>query len=365
MIKLDVLLREMVDSVASDLFLKAGSPPALRIDGQVTETDYPPLTMDDTRAIAYDLMNEEQRQYFEKMHEMDLAVGIKNVGRFRINVYFQRGTIAVVFRHVRKPDFTFEELNLPQVIRRLSEYQRGLILVTGTAGSGKSTTLAAMINHINNLRSCHIVTVEDPIEFIHQDNLAILSQREIGFDTLSFPDALKRIMRQSPDVMLIGEMRDLETINAAITAAQTGHLVLSTLHTIDAPQTLERIINYYPTYLHQQIRMELALCLISIISLRLLPKVGGGRVPAVEVLINTPTMRKLLADGKTMEVPKFITQGAHFGMQSFNQSLLYLHRRKLISYETALAYSSSPDEFRLMAEGISSGTSSADSSIQG
>jgi twitching motility protein PilT len=354
--KLEDLLQEMVDRGASDLFLKAGTRPAMRIDGEIVLTDYGELTMDDTQNFALQLMTPEQAEYFARMWEMDLAVGVRGVGRFRVNIFRQRSSVGLVFRYISNPTFSFDELNLPPVIKTLAEKRRGLILVTGTTGSGKSTTLAAMINHINQTRRCHIVTIEDPIEFLHQDELAIINQREVGFDTKSFSDALKHIMRQAPDVILIGEMRDLETISTAIAAAQTGHLVLSTLHTIDAVQTVERIINYFPAYLHPQIRMELAFCLQGVICQRLLPLASGrGRIPAVEVMVSTPTIRKLLHEGKTLELPTHIEAGAHVGMQTFNQSLLQLYRMKKIRLEDALLYASSPDEFRLMVEGIASG----------
>lgn len=354
--KLDDLLQEMVERGASDLYLKAGQRPSLRIDGDIIMTDYSELTMDETHSIAMQLMTEEQADYFARTPEMDLAVGVRGVGRFRVNVFRQRGSTGMVFRYISNPTFTFEELNLPPAVRLLAEKRRGLVLVTGTTGSGKSTTLAAMINHINQIRRCHIVSIEDPIEFLHQDELAIINQREVGFDTKSFSDALKHVMRQAPDVILIGEMRDLETISTAIAAAETGHLVLSTLHTIDAIQTVERIINYFPAYLHPQIRMELSLCLEGVISQRLLPMGSGkGRIPAVETMLATPMIRKLLHEGKTLELGQHIEAGVHVGMQTFNQSLLQLYRAKKIKMEDALAYASSPDEFRLMAEGIASG----------
>lgn len=354
--KLDDLLQEMAERGASDLFLKAGQRPCIRVDGEIHTMDYSELTMDETHAIGLTLMTEEQAEYFNRVPEMDLAVGIRGVGRFRVNVFRQRGSTGLVFRHISNPTFSFEELHLPAAVRGLSEKMRGLVLVTGTTGSGKSTTLAAMINHINHSRRCHIVSIEDPIEFLHQDEQAIINQREVGFDTKSFSDALKHVMRQSPDVILIGEMRDLETISTAIAAAETGHLVLSTLHTIDAVQTVERIINYFPAYLHPQIRMELSLCLQGVISQRLLPLASGhGRIPAVEVMISTPTIRKLLHEGKTLELSQHIEAGAHAGMQTFNQALLQLFRTKKIRMEDALMYATSPDEFRLMAEGIASG----------
>ncbi len=354
--RLDDLLQEQVERGASDLFLKAGQRPCLRIDGEIITLDYAELTMDDTHSIATQLMTDEQAEDFKRVPEMDLAIGVRGVGRFRVNLMRQRGSTGLVFRSILNPNFSFEELNLPPVVRELSEKRRGLTLVTGTTGSGKSTTLAAMINHINHVRRCHIVTVEDPIEFLHQDEAAIISQREIGFDTKSFGDALKHVLRQSPDVILIGEMRDLETISTAIAAAETGHLVLSTLHTMDAVQTVERIINYFPAYLHPQIRMELSLSLQGVICQRLLPLANSrGRIPALEILVTTPIIKKLLHEGKTLELPQHIDAGGHVGMQTFNQSLLSLYKSKKIKLEDALTYSSSADEFRLMAEGIASG----------
>ena len=356
MVKIDVLLQEMPERGASDLFLKAGSRPMFRIDSEIEPSDFPELDVTDVRTVAYSLMSEEQIRYFEQYHEMDLAIGIRGVGRFRVNIFMQRSSIGLVFRYISQPDFSFEQLHLPVGIKTLSEKRRGLVLVTGTTGCGKSTTLAAMINHINGFRRCHIITIEDPIEFLHQDNMAIINQREVGFDTKNFSEALKHILRQSPDVILIGEMRDLETIQTAISASETGHLVLSTLHTVDAVQTVERIINYFPAYLHPQIRMELSLTLNGVISQRLLPHASGrGRIPAVELMVATPTIKKLLHEGKTLELTKFIEGGREFGMQTFNQALYDLFARKLIKLEDAMAYATSPAELRLMVEGIASG----------
>lgn len=356
-VRLDDLLAEMVERGSSDLFVKAGVPPHVRIDGKITPLDYGELSQEDAQDLAYGMMTEDQIERFEKIPEMDLALGVRGVGRFRVNLFRQRGSIAMVFRHISTPNFNFEDLMLPPAVQTLSEKHRGLVLVTGTTGSGKSTTLAAMINHINHHRRCHIVTIEDPIEFLHNDKEAIVSQREVGFDTKSFGDALRHVLRQAPDVILIGEMRDLETVQTAIAAAETGHLVLSTLHTIDAVQTVERIINFFPAYLHAQIRMEMALGLQGVISQRLLPrKRGQGRVPACEILISTPLIKKLLNEGKTMELLPNIMEGAHWGMQSFNQALHKLIVTDMISYETALTYATSPEELKLMVEGIASGT---------
>lgn len=360
--KLESLLVEMIERNASDIFLKAGSPPCLRVDGTITPMNYSALTPDQTQDIAYTLMDEAQIRFFEQVPEMDVAYSVRGVGRFRANVYRQRGSIGLVMRHVASPNFSFEALNLPPAVKSLSELPRGLILVTGTTGSGKSTTLAAMINHINSYRKAHIVTIEDPIEFLHNDNMSVVSQREVGFDTKSFADALKHVLRQSPDVILIGEMRDVETITTALAAAETGHLVMSTLHTVDAIQTVERIINYFPAYLHNQIRMELSLSLKGVVSQRLLPRATGqGRIPSAEVLISTSTIRKLVFEGRTLELLQHIEAGRHAGMQSFNQSLLDLYQKKLISLDSALNAATSPEEFKLKIQGIETGSGSLES----
>jgi twitching motility protein PilT len=357
--ELEELLKKMAFSNASDLYIKVGRPPVMRVDGKLYPMKATMLKMDDIEEIAKKLMVDEQRAQFERTWEMDLAYGLSGVGRFRVNVFKQRGTTGMVLRLVRRPTLSFEELTLPPVVQELSELPRGLVLVTGTTGSGKSTCLASMLNHINNTRKCHIMTVEDPIEFVHEDNMSIINQREIGLDTISFAEALRHVLRQSPDVIMIGEMRDLETISTAISAAETGHLVFSTLHTIDATTTIERIINYFPSYLQQQIRLELALCLRGVISLRLLPKASGvGRVPAVEVMVVTPTIKKLLLEGKTTELSSYIEQGEYYGMQTFNQALLKLYRRNLITYEEAIANATSAEEFKQSVEGITSGVKS-------
>ncbi len=360
MIQLFDLLQEMVERGSSDLFLKAGSPPYIRIDGFIVPMDFADLTPADTESFAQSIMSAQQWDAFAQVPELDLAVGVSGIGRFRINCFKQRGSIGIVLRHISNPDFGFDELNLPQTVRELSERLRGLTLVTGMTGAGKSTTLAAMINHINETRKCHIVTIEDPIEFLHHDKTAIINQREVGFDTMNFHDALKHVLRQSPDVILIGEMRDLETIQTAISAAETGHSVFSTLHTTDAVQTIERVIYYFPAYLHNQIRMELSLCLNGVISQRLLPRKNGkGRVPAIEIMIATPTIKKLLLEGKTSELAEQIQQGEYYGMQTFNQSLLKLINAGLIDYKVALGFATSPEELRLAYEGLATGSSAA------
>jgi twitching motility protein PilT len=361
MINLNALLKTMCDKQASDLFLKAGIPPSLRVDGLIQVMEHEPLTPDLVYETAYGIMSEAQRLVFEQEHEMDMALGVRSLGRFRVNIYKQRGSLAMVLRHIPRPDFDFIELGLPPAVKALSERRRGLALVTGTTGSGKSTTLAAMIRHINTTRYCHIITIEDPIEFLHDDHFAIISQREVGIDTQSFLAGLKRILRQSPDVILIGEMRDLETIQTAIASAETGHLVFSTLHTTDATQTVERIINYFPGYLQQQIRMELALTLQGVISQRLLPRSDGqGRVAAAEIMIVTSTIKKLLYEGKTLEIKDFIADGGMVGMMTFDQCLYDLWAKGLITQAEALNASTSPDELNMRFEGVTSGVKRGD-----
>lgn len=360
--KLSEILQKMVKAKASDLYFKVDSPPYLRVDGKLEPIEGESLTAKDTEELAYSIMNERQRKHFQEKSELDLAYHLPEVGRFRANVFRQRGYVGLVFRLVRTDIQSFEELNLPaEILQQLSLEPRGLVLVTGIAGSGKSTTLAAMVDYINAHRRAHIVTIEDPIEFLHEDKKSIISQREVGIDTDTFADALRHVIRQSPDVILIGEMRDLETISAAITAAETGHLILSTLHTIDATQTMERIINFFPPYQHEEIRMELSFILKGVISLRLLPlALGKGRIPAVAIMLSTPTVRKLILEGRTADLYGAIEKGNLFGMQTFNQALAKLYQDGLISFDDALESSDSPDEFKLIAEGIRTGTDSID-----
>jgi twitching motility protein PilT len=358
---IQALVQEMCAAGSSDIFVKAGRKPSMRVDGMVRPMNQPVLSPQDVVVLAHSTMSAEQIAEFDRTHEMDLAIAAEGLGRFRVNIYRQRGTIGMVLRHIPAPNFDFEGLSLPPAVKTLSERHRGLVLVTGTTGSGKSTTLAAMIHHINQIRQCHIVTIEDPIEFVHTDNNSIITQREVGIDTISFSEGLKHVLRQSPDVILIGEMRDLETIQTAIASAETGHLVFSTLHTTDAVQTVERIINYFPGYLQHQIRMELSLTLQGVISQRLLPLAQGkGRVPATEIMVATAIIKKLVHEGKTLELRNYIQDGAHVGMMTFDQSLLSLFNAKLITLEEALNHATSPDEFKQSAEGITSGVRSRD-----
>jgi len=352
------LLKKAHSVSASDLHIKVGSPPILRIYGELTPlTSEKRLSQEDAMKIAFSVMTPGQGEIFKKKNDIDLAYSVPGLGRFRCNIFIQRGTIGIVFRVIPMRIPTIEELLLPEVIKKISMERRGLILVTGTTGSGKSTTLAAMIDLINTMRTEHIMTIEDPIEYLHRDKKSIVNQREIGSDTESFSKALRQALRQDPDVILVGEMRDFETIQTALVAAETGHLVLSTLHTIDAPETINRIISVFPPYQHKQVRMQLSSVLKGIISMRLMPRADGkGRVPAVEVLIATATIKDCILDqDKTRLIPDVVAQGAiHYGMQTFDQSLFSLFKSGLITYEEALRGATNPDDFALKVKGIQS-----------
>jgi len=356
--ELNDILIVAVKAKGSDVHMKAGLQPIVRIDGKLRPIpNAPRLAADALREIAYSLMNDRQRQHFDENHEVDLSYGIPGLSRFRVSAYTQRGTIAMVFRIISFGVPSFDALNLPPVLKRISMEERGLILVTGTTGCGKSTTLAAMIDYINDNRTCNIITVEDPVEYLHKDKKSIISQREVGFDTVNFGTALKGALRQDPDVILVGEMRDLETIETALTAAETGHRVMSTLHTLDAGETINRIVSVFPPYHQRQVRMQLSGVLKGVISQRLVPKADGkGRVPAVEVMISTGRIRECIDDKeKTKQIPDAISQGyTTYGMQTFDQSLMQLYTRKFITYEEALRQSTSPDDFALKVSGISS-----------
>ena len=352
------LLKAAHSQGASDLHLKVGSCPILRINGELSPLSTENrLSQEDTLKIAFSVMSPGQREVFKKKNDIDLAYSVPGLGRFRCNIFIQRGTIGLVFRVIPMRIPTIEELLLPDVLKKISMESRGLILVTGTTGSGKSTTLASMLDNINTNKTEHIMTIEDPIEYLHRDKRSIVNQREIGNDTESFSKALRAALRQDPDVILVGEMRDFETIQTALTAAETGHLVLSTLHTIDATETINRIISVFPPYQHKQVRMQLASVLRAIISMRLVPKIdGNGRVPAVEVLIATAMIKDCILDpDKSKMIPDVIAQGAlHYGMQTFDQSLFNLYKGGLISYEEAIRRATNPDDFALKVKGIQS-----------
>jgi twitching motility protein PilT len=349
------LLEKMQKVNASDLHLKAGCTPVLRIDGRLVAEKGESLTPENLKTMAYQIMTPSQQQTFERMKEMDFAISVRKIGRFRVNVFLQRGSIAIAMRAIPFSVRRIEELNLPLILKDIAIKPRGLILCTGTTGSGKSTTLAAMIEHINENVPRHIITIEDPIEYLFRDNLSIICQREVLMDTISFSIALKHILRQDPDVILIGEIRDRETMDTALKAADTGHLVLSTLHTLNATETINRIISFYPPHQHQHIRVLLATTLAGVVSLRLLARADGkGRIPAVEVLISTPTIKEYLLDPvKTMLIQSAIEEGyGQYGMQTFDQSIFKLYKDGLISYDDAIQAVTNPDEFKLRLVGI-------------
>ena len=350
------LLKIAIERKASDLHLKVGSHPIIRIDGHLTLlTELKRLMQEDTIAMAFSMMNARQKQRFKEELEIDIAYSVPGLGRFRCNIFQQRGTVGLVLRVIPGRILTVRELMLPPVLERISEEQRGLVLVTGTTGSGKSTTLAAMIDHINTLRTEHIVTVEDPIEFLHRDKRSIVNQREIDVDTRAFAVALRSALRQDPDVILVGEMRDYETIETALLAAETGHLVFSTLHTLDATETINRIISVFPPHHQKQIRIQLGQVLKAVISMRLMPRAdGAGRVPAVEVMIVTPYIRECIENKeKTKYIREQIALGtSQYGMQTFDQSLFQLYKSGLITLEEALRRATNPDEFRLKLQGV-------------
>lgn len=349
------LLKRMIEEEASDLHLKVGNPPIFRIHGRLVRTNLEPLSPKDLKDIAAEIMTQAQQRMFVARKELDFAIGVPGLGRFRVNAYIQRGSVSIVMRAIPTRIRDFKELNLPPILAELALKPRGLILVTGTTGSGKSTTLAAMINHINKNQARNIITIEDPIEYLFRDEKSIISQREIGGDTVSFSSALKHVLRQDPDVIMIGEIRDKATMDVALKAADTGHLVMSTLHTLNATETINRIISFYPPHQHEHIRVLLASTLVASISQRLIPTADGkGRVPAVEILINTARIRELILDAKrTMLIQQAMEEGYYeYGMQTFDQSILRLYRQGLITLEDALANVSNPDEFMLKLKGI-------------
>ncbi len=349
------MLEIMLQKKASDLHLRMGLKPILRIDGTLNAIETNALTNEDIEQILDQIISENQKGRFLKTNEMDLALSVSKLGRFRINFYRQRGTIGIAIRAVNTQIPSFEELNLPPAMKTLADQRRGLIIITGTTGSGKSTTLAAMIEHINQNRAENILTIEDPIEYVYRDKKSIISQREVGGDTESFANALRHAFRQDPDVILIGEVRDLDTMSIALTAADTGHLVLTTLHTLNAIETISRIISFFPPHQHQQIRLLLAGTLKAIVCQRLLPRSDGpGRVPAVEALVSTGAVRDYIIDPlKTLLLIDLIESGAiQYGMQSFDQSIMKLYKAGLISYAEALAQTTSPDDFDLRVKGI-------------
>ena len=349
------VLQRMIQMHASDLHLKVGRPPTLRIDGQMVTTEGPPLKQDDLRSIAEQVMGPRNIKEFAELKESDFALAVPGVGRFRVNAYQQRGTVAFAFRTVPFQASTIAELNLPTVCERIAMMPRGLVLVTGITGSGKSTALASMLHYINQNRQANVITIEDPIEFLHRDIKCSINQREVGTDTGSFGQALRRVLRQDPDIILVGEIRDLETLDTALKAAETGHLVFSTLHTTDATQTINRVLSFYPPHQQTEVRYMLSTALRAIISLRLVKRADKkGRVPAAEVLVNTEAVRDQVRDlSKALNIPELIREGAvPYGMQSFDQSLMNWYQKGVISYDDALLAATSPSEFALRVQGV-------------
>jgi twitching motility protein PilT len=353
--RLRAALEEMVRARASDLHLKVGRPPVIRVHGELIELDLPILRADDLRRCAEQLLSPQQREEFAERKEIDFAVGVQGLGRFRVNVFQQRGTLGFAFRAIPFEIPSMDDLLLPEVLEKIALSRRGLVLVTGVTGSGKSTTLAAMLRHVNESRAANIVTVEDPIEFLHRDLRSLMSQREVGTDTLSFNEALRHVLRQDPDVVMLGEIRDRESMETVMKAANTGHLVMSTLHTTDASQTVARVVSFFPPHQHSEIRALLAEALRAIISMRLIPRGDGeGRVPAAEILVNTAAVAERIREGDQLHtLPDLIAEGrTQYGMQTFDQSLMELYRKGLISYQSATQFATNPAEFALRASGV-------------
>jgi len=343
---LNHVLTDMVKLGGSDVILKEGAPPLFRLHGDLLPTEYPKMTAEQAQTLCYSIITDRQREAFDKNLELDLAHEVVNVSRYRVNLMMQRGSVTGCFRAIPLNIMTMEDLNLPPVCRYFCERPRGLVLVTGPTGSGKSTSLAAMINYINERMAVHVMTVEDPVEFVHEDKKALINQRELGTDTLSFANALKFVLRQDPDVILVGEMRDLETISLAITAAETGHLVFGTLHTTDAVQTVDRIIDVFPTYQQQQVRMQMSVNLVGVVSQTLLKTAdGNGRVAAFETMVAVPAIRNLIREAKTHQINGTIQTGARQGMMSLDQYLAQLARKRVVKFEDAAAKAGNLQEF--------------------
>src|SRR5580700_1878927 len=354
-VNLHQLLKTMIEKGASDMHITTGSPPLLRIDGSIVPLKLNPLGPVDTKQLCFSVLTEEQRAQFEKHNELDLSFGVKGLSRFRANIYTQRGAVAGAFRTIPFKILSFDELGLPKVVADLAEKPSGLVLVTGPTGSGKSTTLAAIIDKINSEQRLHIMTVEDPIEYLHPHKLSVVNQREVGSDTEGFKQALKYVLRQDPDVVLVGEMRDLETIEAALTISETGHLVFATLHTNSAVSTINRIIDVFPPHQQAQVRSKLSFVLQGVVSQQLLPRHNApGRVLALEILVPNPAIRNLIREDKVHQIYSQMQVGQDkYGMVTLNQSLFALYQRKLISYEEAMGRSVEVDELRMMMEGRS------------
>lgn len=349
---IDELLHKAVQRRASDVHITAGLPPILRIDGRLIPTEYDRILPTSSQRVIYSMLTDRQKQAFESNFELDFSYGVAGLGRFRVNIFLQRGSIGCVMRSVPSKIPTLDELRIPRVVKTLTVKPRGLILVTGPTGSGKSTTLAACIDMINSSRDCHIITIEDPIEYLHRHKKSMINQRELELDTKSFGRALRSALREDPDVILIGEMRDLETMEAAITIAETGHLVFATLHTNTAAGSVDRIVDVFPPHQQTQIRTQLSMNLEAVLSQQLLPRVGGtGRVPAVEILICTPAVKNLIRENKSHQIPAAIQTGGNTGMQTMDQALKELYSGGLITYQDAINRSFNPDDLKKLIHG--------------
>ncbi len=361
-ISIDDILKAAVRVGASDIHIGTGRHPILRVEGKLTPVrSAPKLTPEDVKGMAYSMMNPSQREKFEQLFEMDLAYSISGLSRFRVNVFQQRGTYSIAIRSIPFNILDFESLHLPPVMEKIANEERGLIIVTGTTGSGKSTTLASIVNYINKTKSRHIITVEDPLEYMHEDQMSYINQREVGIDTMAFANAMRAALREDPDVILVGELRDLETMEICLSAAETGHLVLTTLHTLDAMESVNRMLTVFPPHQHNQVRYQLAQVLKAVISQRLVPMADGkARVPAVEILIATERIKELISDStKTWEIRQAIQEGSlHYGMQTFDQCLYGLFKGNLITYDEAMRQATNKNDLSMRIEGITSGSSS-------
>ncbi len=347
---LDDLLRMCVEKGGSDLHLTANLPPTIRLDGELLQLPFEPLDQRECSRLVYEIMRDEQVTIFEQTREMDFSYGVKDLSRFRVNVYMQKDSVGTAIRVIPARIPSFEDLRLPMIIREMARRTSGLILVTGPTGSGKSTTIASMIDDINASRKCHIMTIEDPIEYVHSHRTAMVNQREVHHDTMNFANALRAVLREDPDVILVGEMRDLETISAALTLAETGHLVFGTLHTRNAPQTVDRVVDVFPPDQQEQIRVLLANTLEGVIAQQLLPKLGGGRMAAIEVMIATPAIRNLIREGKTHQMYSVLETSAQLGMQTMDRTLLDMYKNGYVSFDEALVRAIDQENFGRMAK---------------